>query len=243
MKVTWSWLGDWTSLPESPETLAHRLAMLGFPVQSLVRGITFDPGIVVGEILEANPHPNADRLRLCRVDVGAGEPLQIVCGASNVAAGQRVAVAQVGASLPDGMKLRRAKIRGVESMGMICSQRELGLSDEAEGIWVLPGAPAIGTPLAAIAGGGETILDVEITSNRTDCLSVRGVAREIAAAGGGSLDQAVKVNVFITDFANFATLNQVMARYFKEPYPARATVAVAALPRGVPVEVDATLAL
>ena len=187
MKVTWSWLGDWTSLPESPETLAHRLAMLGFPVQSLVRGITFDPGIVVGEILEVNPHPNADRLRLCRVDVGAGEPLQIVCGASNVAAGQRVAVAQVGASLPDGMKLRRAKIRGVESMGMICSQRELGLSDEAEGIWVLPGAPAIGTPLAAIAGGGETILDVEITSNRTDCLSVRGVAREIAAAGGGSL--------------------------------------------------------
>ncbi|MEK7347931.1 MAG: phenylalanine--tRNA ligase subunit beta [Candidatus Eisenbacteria bacterium] len=187
MKVTWSWLGDWTSLPESPETLAHKLAMLGFPVQSLVRGVTFDPGIVVGEILESNQHPNADRLRLCRVNVGAGEPLQIVCGASNVAAGQRVAVAQVGASLPDGMKLRRAKIRGVESMGMICSQRELGLSDEAEGIWVLPGAPAIGTPLAAIAGGGETVLDVEITSNRTDCLSVRGVAREIAAAGGGSL--------------------------------------------------------
>lgn len=187
MKVTWSWLGDWTALPESPEALAHRLAMLGFPVQSLVRGVTFDPGIVVGEVLEANPHPNADRLRLCRVTVGSGEPLQIVCGAPNVAAGQRVAVAQVGSSLPDGMKLRRAKIRGVESMGMICSERELGLSDESEGIWVLPGAPAIGTPLAAIAGGGETVLDVEITSNRTDCDSVRGIAREIAAAAGGAL--------------------------------------------------------
>ena len=187
MKVTWNWLGDWTALPESPEALAQRLAMLGFPVQSLVRGVTFDPGIVVGEVLEANPHPNADRLRLCLVTIGAGDPLQIVCGASNVAAGQRVAVAQVGSSLPDGMKLRRAKIRGVESMGMICSERELGLSDESEGIWVLPGRPDVGTPLAAIAGGGETVLDVEVTSNRTDCVSVRGVAREIAAAAGGAL--------------------------------------------------------
>ncbi len=187
MKVTWSWLGDWTALPETPETLAHRLAMLGFPVQSLVRGVTFDAGIVVGEVLEANPHPNADRLRLCRVTVGRSEPLQIVCGAPNVAAGQRVAVAQVGSSLPDGMKLKRAKIRGVESMGMICSERELGMSQESDGIWVIPGSPAIGTPLAAIAGGGETVLDVEITSNRTDCDSVRGIAREIAAGSGGAL--------------------------------------------------------
>jgi len=187
VKVTWSWLADWTALPESPEALAHGLAMLGFPVESLVKGRTFDPGIVVGLVLEANAHPNADRLRLCRVDVGTGEALQIVCGASNVAAGQRVAVAQVGSSLPDGMKLRRAKIRGVESMGMICSERELGLSDESQGIWVLPGEPAIGTPLSAIAGGGETILDVEITSNRTDCTSVRGIAREIAASSGGAL--------------------------------------------------------
>jgi phenylalanyl-tRNA synthetase beta chain len=187
VKVTWSWLADWTALPETPETLAHGLAMLGFPVESLEKGRTFDAGIVVGLVLEASQHPNADRLRLCRVDVGAGDALQIVCGAPNVAAGQRVAVAQVGSSLPDGMKLRRAKIRGVESMGMICSERELGLSDESEGIWVLPGEPAIGTPLSAIAGGGETILDVEITSNRTDCASVRGIAREIAASAGGAL--------------------------------------------------------
>jgi len=187
VKVTWSWLADWTALPESPEALAHQLAMLGFPVQSLEKGIVFDPGIVVGEVLEANPHPNADRLRLCRVTVGAGDPLQIVCGASNVAAGQRVAVAQVGSTLPGGMKLRRAKIRGIESMGMICSERELGLSDEAEGIWVLPGAPGIGTPLATIAGGGDAVLDIEITSNRSDCMSVRGIAREIAAASGGAL--------------------------------------------------------
>ncbi|HEU4334833.1 MAG TPA: phenylalanine--tRNA ligase subunit beta [Candidatus Eisenbacteria bacterium] len=187
MKVTWSWLGDWTALPESPEALAHRLAMLGLPVESLERAATFDPAIVVGRVLEANPHPNADRLRLCRVEIGTGDALSIVCGAPNVAAGQRVAVAQVGSTLPDGTKLRRAKIRGVESMGMICSERELGLSEESEGIWVLPGEPAIGTPLAAIAGGGETVLDVEITTNRTDCMSVRGLAREIAASGGTAL--------------------------------------------------------
>jgi phenylalanyl-tRNA synthetase beta chain len=188
VKVTWSWLGDWTALPETPEALAHQLAMLGFPVQSLEKGVTFDPGIVVGEVLEANPHPNADRLRLCRVTVGGGDPLQIVCGAPNVAAGQRVAVAQVGSLLPAGTKLKRAKIRGVESMGMICSERELGLSEESEGIWVLPGSPAIGTPLAKVVGdGGETILDVEITSNRSDADCVRGLAREIAAAGGGRL--------------------------------------------------------
>ena len=185
MKVTWSWLADWTALPESPEALAHQLAMLGFPVASLERGTTFDPGIVVGRVVAAEPHPNADRLRLCSVDVGSGEPLQIVCGAPNVAAGQHVAVAQVGSTLPDGVKLRRAKIRGVESMGMICSERELRLSEESDGIWVLPGAPPIGTPLASIAGGGETVLDIEITSNRTDCMSVRGIAREIASAFGG----------------------------------------------------------
>ncbi len=185
MKVTWSWLKDWTALPESPETLAHHLAMLGFPVQSLEQGVTFDAGIVVGHVNQVDPHPNADRLRLCTVDVGAGEPLQIVCGAPNVAAGQRVAVAQVGSTLPDGMKLRRAKIRGVESMGMICSERELRMSEESAGIWVLPGEPAIGTPLASIAGEGETVLDIEITSNRTDCMSVRGIAREIASAYDG----------------------------------------------------------
>jgi len=181
MKVTWSWLGDWTELPESPEALAMLLAKRGFPVESLERGASFDAGIVVGQVLDVTPHPNADRLRLCTVDVGSAR-LSIVCGASNVAAGQRVAVAQIGSQLPDGMKLRKAKIRGVESQGMICSERELGLSQESEGIWVLPGTPSVGTPLQELIGGKDTVLDVEITSNRTDCLSVRGLAREIASA-------------------------------------------------------------
>ena len=187
MKVTWSWLGDWTELPETPEALAMLLAKRGFPVQSLERGASFDPTIVIGQVGDVTPHPNADRLRLCTVDIGS-VTLSIVCGASNVASGQRVAVAQIGSKLPDSTKLRKAKIRGVESQGMICSERELGLSQESEGIMVLPGAPAIGIPIQEVVGAKDSVLDVEITSNRTDCLSVRGLAREIASA----LDRPLK---------------------------------------------------
>src|SRR5438093_5889953 len=186
MKVTWGWLADWVDLPPTPEALAHALAMRGFPVASIEQRVSLDPAIIVGRVLEASPHPNADRLHLCVVDVGSAK-LSIVCGASNVAAGQSVAVAQIGARLPDGTKLRKTKIRGVESEGMICSERELGLSQEAEGIWVLPGSPPLGSPVQELLGAGEAILDVEITSNRTDCMAVRGLAREIASIGRGAL--------------------------------------------------------
>jgi phenylalanyl-tRNA synthetase beta chain len=180
MKVTWSWLHDSVELPPTPEALAHALAMRGFPVASIEKGTSLDPTILVGRVLEVGPHPNADRLRLCAVDIGSAR-LSIVCGASNVAAGMAVAVAQVGSKLPDGTKLRKSKIRGVESEGMICSERELGLSEESEGIWALPGEPPIGSPVQSLLGGGDAILDVEITSNRTDCMSARGLAREIAS--------------------------------------------------------------
>jgi len=186
MKVTWGWLADWVDLPATPEALAHALAMRGFPVASIEQGASLDPAIVVGRVLKVSPHPNADRLRLCSVDVGHAK-LSIVCGASNVAVGQSVAVAQVGARLPDGTKLRKSKIRGAESEGMICSERELGLSDEAEGICALPGSPRVGSPVQALLGRGDAILDVEITANRTDCMSVRGLSREIASIGRGKL--------------------------------------------------------
>jgi len=182
MKVTWGWLADWVDLPPTPEALAHALAMRGFPVASIEQGTALDPAIVVGRVLEVSPHPNADRLRLCSVDIGAAR-LSIVCGASNVAAGMAVAVAQIGSKLPDGTKLRKSKIRGVESEGMICSERELGLSQESEGIWALPGSPPVGGPVQAVLGSGDAILDVEVTANRTDCMAVRGLAREIASIG------------------------------------------------------------
>ncbi len=189
MKITWKWLEDWVELPDRPEDLAYLLAMRGLPVQSLERGATFDPGIVVGSVLEVARHPDADRLSLCTVDVGT-ERLSIVCGAPNVAAGQRVAVAQVGSRLPDGTKLRKTKIRGVESQGMICSERELGLSDESQGIWVLPGSPPVGKPLASVLGSADPVIDVEITANRTDCMCVVGIAREVASARGAALKRA-----------------------------------------------------
>jgi len=192
MKFTWGWLGDWVDLPATPEELAHGLAMRGFPVASIERGVSLDPSIVVGRVLEVSPHPNADRLRLCSVDIGTVK-LSVVCGASNVAAGQSVAVAQIGSKLPDGTKLRKSKIRGVESEGMICSERELGLSDESEGIWVLPGSPAMGSQVQALMGSGDTILDVEITSNRTDCMSARGLAREIASIQRAALKPVPKL--------------------------------------------------
>ncbi|HET9250800.1 MAG TPA: phenylalanine--tRNA ligase subunit beta [Candidatus Eisenbacteria bacterium] len=192
MKVTWSWLRDWVELPAEPEELAGILASRGFPVQSLERGTSFDPEIVVGHVLEVSPHPNADRLRLCTVDIGSAR-LSVVCGAPNVAAGQRIALAKIGSKLPDGTKLRKSKIRGVESEGMICSERELGRSEESQGIWVLPGEPAIGVPLAEAVGGSDTILDVEVTSNRTDCDAVIGLAREIASARRTALREAPKL--------------------------------------------------
>jgi phenylalanyl-tRNA synthetase beta chain len=189
VKVTWNWLSDWVELPDRPEELMGILASRGFPVQSLERGTSFDSEIVVGNVLEVEPHPNADRLRLCTVDIGS-ERLRVVCGAPNVAAGQRIALAKIGSKLPDGTKLRRSKIRGVESEGMICSERELGLSDESQGIWVLPGEPSLGTPLANVVGGSDAVLDVEVTSNRTDCDSVIGLAREIASARKRPLREA-----------------------------------------------------
>src|SRR6267143_2721732 len=122
MKVTWGWLADWVDLPATPEALAHALAMRGFPVASIEQGASLDPAIVVGRVLEVSPHPNADRLRLCSVDVGTAK-LSIVCGASNVAAGMAVAVAQIGTKLPDGTKLRKSKIRGVEIGRASCRER------------------------------------------------------------------------------------------------------------------------
>lgn len=189
MKVTKSWLQDWVELPERDEELTGILASRGFPVQSLERGVSFDPEIVVGHVLEVEPHPNADRLRLCTVDIGSAR-VRVVCGAPNVAAGQRIALAKIGSKLPDGTKLRKSKIRGVESEGMICSERELGLSEESHGIWVLPGEPAVGAPLADVLGGSDAMLDIEVTSNRTDCDAVIGIAREIASARRNALRPA-----------------------------------------------------
>ncbi|HXV13217.1 MAG TPA: phenylalanine--tRNA ligase subunit beta [Candidatus Krumholzibacteria bacterium] len=181
MNVSLSWLRRYVDITVDAPTLAHDLTMHGIKVERLTSSGLTERLVVVGHVLEAKRHPEADRLSVCRVDVGQGEPLEIVCGAPNVASGQRVAVALVGAKLPNGVKLRKSKIRGVASNGMICSEVELGLGTESGGILVLaPDAP-VGVPLADVLGETDAVLELEVTPNRPDQLSHVGVAREIAA--------------------------------------------------------------
>ncbi|MCI0451482.1 MAG: phenylalanine--tRNA ligase subunit beta, partial [Candidatus Latescibacteria bacterium] len=181
MNVSLSWLRRYVDIPVDAATLAHDLTMHGIKVERLTSSGLTERMVVVGHVLEAKRHPEADRLSVCRVEVGQGEPLEIVCGAPNVAAGQRVAVALVGAKLPSGVKLRKSKIRGIASNGMICSEVELGLGTESGGILVLAPDAAVGVPLADVLGETDAVFELEVTPNRPDQLSHVGVAREIAA--------------------------------------------------------------
>jgi len=181
MIVSLSWLKKYVDIPVDARALAGDLTMLGLNVEHLTSAGIEDQKIVVGQVIECEKHPDADRLSVCRVDVGGAEPLAIVCGAPNVAAGQTVAVALVGAQLPGGLKIKKSKIRGVKSNGMICSAIELGLGTDAAGIVVLDVEATPGTPLADVLEESDAILDIEVTPNRPDQLSHIGVAREIAA--------------------------------------------------------------
>ena len=189
MKAPLNWLRDYVDITLPPAELADRLTLAGFEVGEMrAIGGNWD-NIVVGQVVAVNPHPDADRLRLATVDLGTDQQT-VVCGAPNLNAGDKIAFAHVGARLIDPhsghlAELKSARIRGVVSNGMICSEKELGISDSHEGIMVLsPGAPA-GTPLADYLG--DTVLDLDITPNRPDCLSVVGIAREVAALSGQSL--------------------------------------------------------
>ena len=186
MRVSLDWLGEFIALPPEEE-LVERLELGGFEDVVIERPGPDLSAIRVGRVVEHGPHPNADRLSLCQVDLGEGEALAIVCGAPNVAAGQKVAVAAPGVRLPDGTKLKRSKIRGVVSNGMICSRRELGLGDDPEGILVLdPDAP-VGAPLPEVVPTGDRVLEVGITPNRGDTASLLGLAREVRAFFGGAI--------------------------------------------------------
>ncbi len=185
MKVPVSWLHDYVPIDMPLAELADRLAVSSAEVVNIVRrGVPDTDGNLglyrVGKVVEAGKHPNADRLQLCRVDVGEGEPRQIVCGAWNFGAGASVAVALPGAVLPDGRKLERAKLRGSVSDGMILSERELELGQDHSGIMVLEDGPEPGTPLADVLPLAEDVIEVETTPNRPDLLSVYGFAREVA---------------------------------------------------------------
>ncbi|MFA6318193.1 MAG: phenylalanine--tRNA ligase subunit beta [Elusimicrobiota bacterium] len=182
MKASYNWLKERLALEWSAEELAGRLPSVGIEVAGIEKRGPVFTGVVTAEVLTKVKHPNADRLSLCQVSDGA-KTYSVVCGAPNVAAGQKVPFARVGAVLPGG-KLSKAKIRGVESEGMICSTKELALEGDASGIMVLDPSTKAGQDFAALLGGSDTILDVEITPNRPDLMSHLGLCREIATCFG-----------------------------------------------------------
>jgi phenylalanyl-tRNA synthetase beta chain len=190
MKVPLEWLHEYCRPELDTRALAQRLTMTGTKVEGIERhGVGALEQFVVGRVLEAGKHPDADRLSVCVVDIGAERPSQIVCGAPNVAAGQTVAVAKPGAVMPDGTTLKQANLRGVESDGMILAEDELAIGTEHAGILVLEDDHLEpGTPLESVLPLATDVLELEITSNRPDCLAVYGVAREAHAATGAPLD-------------------------------------------------------
>jgi phenylalanyl-tRNA synthetase beta chain len=180
MLISLQWLREFVPFTGTVRELADRLTMQGLEVEAILDPFESIAGIVVGRVLTCADHPDSDHLHVCTVDAGAGEPLQIVCGAPNVAAGQTVPVALVGTTMPGGMQIKKGKLRGVASHGMICSERELGLSEDHSGIMVLPDALAPGQLLVDALGLEREVIEVSITPNRADCLSVLGIAREAA---------------------------------------------------------------
>jgi phenylalanyl-tRNA synthetase beta chain len=180
MKFSESWLREWVNPHMSTDSLVHELTMAGLEVDTAEPVAADFDKVVVGEVLACDKHPEADKLTVCTVEVGEGDPLQIVCGAPNVYAGMKSPTALVGAKLPGGFKIRKAKLRGVESRGMLCSEVELGLGEGADGIMSLASDAPVGRDLRQYLDLDDTSIDIDLTPNRGDCFSVLGIARETA---------------------------------------------------------------
>ena len=178
MKFSESWLRQLVDPAISVEDLVSQVTMAGLEVDGVEAAAPRISGVVVGEIISVQQHPDADKLRVCQV-LGASEQFQVVCGAPNARVGIKVPFATVGALLPGGFKIKKAKLRGVESFGMLCAQDELGLGDEASGLWELPADAPVGTNLVEYLDLDDMIIEVDLTPNRGDCLSIRGLAREV----------------------------------------------------------------
>jgi phenylalanyl-tRNA synthetase beta chain len=187
MKVPYSWLADWVDIPWDAPELGSRLTLAGFELESLEPVAPPFSAVIVAEILSAERHPQADKLQVCQVSIGSGEPVQIVCGAANARAGLKSALAVVGAKLPGDLNIKAATLRGVESQGMLASAKELGLAETSAGILELPDDAPVGKPLREYLGLDDFVLDLAIGPNRGDAMSVLGVAREVAALTGKGL--------------------------------------------------------
>ena len=187
MKFSERWLRTFVDPPLDTAALCDALTMAGLEVEEVSAAAPEFAGVVVGEITAIAPHPDADRLRVCTVDIGGAEPLTIVCGAPNAAVGMRAPCALEGATLPDGRSIKRAAMRGVASQGMLCSARELGIADDAAGLLALPGDAKPGQDVRAALALDDALITIKLTPNRPDCLSMTGIAREVAAITGAAL--------------------------------------------------------
>jgi len=187
MRFSEAWLREWVNPAIDSATLADQLTMAGLEVDAVQPAAAPFSGVVIGQVRAVAQHPDADKLRVCTVDAGQGEALQIVCGAANVAAGMRVPVALVGATLPGDFRIKRAKLRGVESLGMICSATELGLAESSSGILPLPADAPVGMDVREYLALDDACIEVDLTPDRGDCLSVAGIAREVAAINAAPL--------------------------------------------------------
>ncbi|MDX8382019.1 MAG: phenylalanine--tRNA ligase subunit beta, partial [Ghiorsea sp.] len=181
MKIPFSWLKEHTPIDKAVELVADDLVRLGHEVESIETPRKNVKGVKVGQIQTMDPHPDADKLKLLKIDIGEAELVAIVCGASNMKAGDKIPVATLGTSLPNGLKIKKGKIRGEVSCGMCCSEEELGLAESADGLLILPQDAPVGEEIGEYLELEEAIFDLDITPNRGDCMSMRGIARDLAA--------------------------------------------------------------
>ena len=190
MKIAESWLREWVNPDLETDELGHQLTMLGHEVDGIEYEGAGIADVVIAEVIECGKHPDADKLSVCKVSDGGDELIDIVCGAPNVRQGMKTPLAKPGVKLPNGMKLRKAKIRGVVSNGMLCSAIELGLGDESDGIMELAANAEVGAPLVDLLDLPDAVIDLDLTPNRGDCFSVLGIARDVAALTGATLKDA-----------------------------------------------------
>ncbi len=181
MRISLNWLQDYIDIDVPVEALAHEMTMLGLEIESIEQLGDDVQGVVVGKIIQIEPHPDADKIVVCQTDVGGDEPLQICCGAKNMKVGDKVPTAVVGASLPGGFQIARRKMRGVESQGMMCAAQEIGLPEGEDGLLILDEDLPIGADIKEVLGLGDVVLEIEVTPNRADWASMIGVARELSA--------------------------------------------------------------
>ncbi|MBD0444711.1 phenylalanine--tRNA ligase subunit beta [Acinetobacter nosocomialis] len=215
MKISENWLRTWVNPAIDSDTLSDQLTMLGLEVDELAPVAKPFTGVVVGEVLTVEQHPDADRLRVTTVNIGTGEPLQIVCGAPNVRAGMKAPVATIGAVLPGDFKIKKGKLRGVESQGMLCGASEIDLEDKIDGLLELPVDAPVGVNIREYLKLDDNVIDISITPNRGDCFSIRGIAREIAVINQLQMNEPEikSVDATITDEKKVVISTEGAPRY------------------------------